>query len=240
LLLQATKIDFLYGNVPVLIDISLSVLSGEIVSVIGSNGSGKSTLLKTIAGHKYPKRGMVTFEGRDVTFTPPWHKLSLGLAFVPEERQLFGGLSVQENLFLGVFPIREKVNKQVINKYLDAVYYLFPRLNGKRSQSAKTLSGGEQQMLAIGRGLMSNPRLLLIDELSLGLAPLVRKDIYDTLLQLNNEEGKTVLLVEQDIKECLRISNRGYLMQTGSIVCQGTAQELLGDPAVKSVYLGEQ
>jgi len=238
LLLEARQIECLYGNLPAITEINLTVSAGEIVSVIGSNGAGKSTLLKTITGHKYPNKGRVRFEDCDITFLPPWDRIALGMAFVPEGRHLFGGLSVEENLFLGGFPLRKGTDKNALREHLNLVYELFPVLKGRRKQIVKTLSGGEQQMLAIGRGLVSNPRLLLIDELSLGLAPLVKKEIYGTLLRLHNEEQKTVLLVEQDVKEALRIADRGYLIQTGRIVLQGPAQELANDPAVRDFYLG--
>ena len=239
MLLQVIKLESRYGSVPAISNINLQVAIGEIITVIGSNGTGKSTLLKTVAGHMPPWSGRVIFLERDVTFLPPWELISLGMTLVPEGRHLFGNLSVEENLFLGTFPHRKRLNKEALKKEIELIYNLFPSLQERRKQIAKTLSGGEQQMLAVGRGLVSNPQLLLLDEPSLGLAPLVKKEIFETLSNLHKEKKTTVLLVEQDVKWALDIADRGYLMQTGQIVLEDEAQALAKAPTVQEIYMGK-
>jgi branched-chain amino acid transport system ATP-binding protein len=239
MLLQVIKLESRYGSVPAISNVDLQVTIGEIVTVIGSNGTGKSTLLKTVTGHMPPWSGSVIFLEQDVTFWPPWELIRLGMTLVPEGRHLFGSLSVEENLFLGTFPHRKKLKKKSLRNEIEFIYNLFPGLRERSKQTAKTLSGGEQQMLAVGRGLVSNPKLLLLDEPSLGLAPLVKKEIFKTLNQLHREKKTTILLVEQDVKGALEIADRGYLMQTGRIILEDEAKALAKNQAVKEIYLGK-
>jgi len=238
MLLEVIGLESRYGRLPAISDVNLRVPKGEIVAVIGSNGAGKSTLLKTVSGHMPPKEGSIFFDEKDVTFFPPWELIRLGMVLVPEGRHLFGSLSVEENLFLGTFPHRKNMGKEDLKRRIGFVYNLFSRLQERRKQIAKTLSGGEQQMLAVGRGLVSNPSLLLLDEPSLGLAPLIKREIFETLVRLHKEKDTTVLLVEQDVKGALDIANRGYLMQTGRIVLEDEAKALSQNPAVQRIYLG--
>lgn len=239
MLLQVIDLESRYGRIPAISDVNLQLSMDEIVTVIGSNGAGKSTLLKTVAGHMPPRKGNIIFLGKDVTFLHPWDLIRLGMVLVPEGRHLFGGLSVEENLSLGTFPHRKKLNKKALKKEIGLIYDLFPRLQERRKQIVKTLSGGEQQMLAVGRGLVSKPKLLLLDEPSLGLAPLVKKEIYETLTRLHREKKTIILLVEQDVKGALGIADRGYLMQTGRIVLEDEAQALAENPAVQEIYMGK-
>lgn len=235
---QMLRIDGLaagYGHVPVLRDVALTIAAGEIVTLIGANGAGKSTLLKAVMGLIRPSAGSVSFEGADVTGTAPEKLVRRGLALVPEGRMLFGPMSVEDNLRLGAH-VR---GRDQVAETQERVFTLFPVLEQRRRQSAATLSGGEQQMLAIGRALMSRPSLLLLDEPSLGLAPKVIAEIFGTLDVLRGD-GLTVLLVEQDVKVALRHADRGYVMRTGSIVMQGTAAELLANDDVRHIYLGAQ
>jgi branched-chain amino acid transport system ATP-binding protein len=222
-----------YGHVPVLRGIDLHVRSGEIVTLVGSNGAGKSTLLKTIVGLVHSTSGRVLYGGMDMTRTVPERAVRAGMALVPEGRMLFGPLSVDENLRLGAFARRGAPDPEDFER----VFALFPVLRERLGQTAATLSGGEQQMLAIGRALMSRPRLLLLDEPSLGLAPRVIAEIFGTLARLR-AEGLTVLLVEQDVRIALRHADRGYVMRTGAIALSGSAAELLADDHVRHIYLG--
>lgn len=222
-----------YGHVPVLRDVSLSVDAGEVVTLVGGNGAGKSTLLKTVMGLVRPSAGRVTFAGADVTRTPPERMVRDGLALVPEGRMLFGPMTVEENLLLGA----HSRGRSEYSESLERVSSLFPVLRQRLRQSAATLSGGEQQMLAVARALMSRPVMLLLDEPSLGLAPKVIAEIFATLDRLR-AEGLTVLLVEQDVKVALEHADRGYVMRTGSIVMQGAAADLLADEHIRHIYLG--
>ncbi|TAK34016.1 MAG: ABC transporter ATP-binding protein [Chloroflexota bacterium] len=236
-MLEVNDLNTFYGHVRAIRDVSISVHPGEIVAILGANGAGKSTLLNTIAGMIPPAAGRIALDGLDVTFRRSHELVQRGLILVPERRQLFWPLTVEENLRLGAY--RCRTGTRQLGKNLERIYSLFPRLAERRKQGAGTLSGGEQQMVAIGRGLMSQPRLFLLDEPSLGLAPLVRAEIFRALRQLNGEHGLTLLLVEQDTKLALSIANRGYVMQTGQIVLQGQAQSLLANAEVHDIYLGK-
>jgi branched-chain amino acid transport system ATP-binding protein len=222
-----------YGRVPVLRGVDLHVATGEIVTLVGANGAGKSTLLKTIVGLVHASSGRVLYDGADTTRTVPERAVRAGLALVPEGRMLFGPLTVEENLRLGAFARRGAPDPEDFER----VFALFPVLRERIAQTASTLSGGEQQMLAIGRALMSRPRLLLLDEPSLGLAPKVIAEILRTLDRLR-ADGLTVLLVEQDVKIALRHADRGYVMRTGTIAHSGSAKELLADDHIRNIYLG--
>jgi branched-chain amino acid transport system ATP-binding protein len=223
-----------YGEVQILRDVSLDVREKEIVALIGANGAGKTTLLNTISQILRPMAGSISFAGRDVTAARPDEIVGAGIVHVPQGRRLFSGLTVKENLLQGAFMRRDTPD---IHADLDWVYGLLPRLKERSGQMAGRLSGGEQQMCAIGRGLMSRPRLLLIDELSLGLAPLVVDHLLDLISRIN-EKGTTVLLVEQDVQVALEHAHRGYVLETGRIVQSGPAEELLDDPRIRQAYLG--
>jgi branched-chain amino acid transport system ATP-binding protein len=233
-LLEVQNIDVFYGDVQVVFDLSLTVEEGEVVSIIGGNGAGKSTLLKTVSGLMTPARGQILFEGRPVHQLPPEEVVARGIVQVPEGRRLFTLMSVQDNLIVGAYNPRADGNK---DKTLEEVYSLFPRLRERSAQMATTLSGGEQQMVAIGRGLMAKPKLLMLDEPSLGLAPILIKSIFETVRQIA-EQGTTVLLVEQDVKHSLSLSHRGYVLEHGRTVMGGPAKELLDNPHIKTAYLG--
>jgi branched-chain amino acid transport system ATP-binding protein len=224
-----------YGHVPVLHGIDLHVDAGEVVTLVGANGSGKSTLLKTVVGLVKARSGSVRFDGRDITRTSPEAAVRSGIALVPEGRMLFGPLTVDENLRLGAFSVKAGAEGTATD--LEHVFHLFPVLRERLAQPAATLSGGEQQMLAVGRALMSRPRLLLLDEPSLGLAPKVIAEIFGTLDRLR-AEGLTVLLVEQDVKVALRHADRGYVMRTGRIALEGSSAALLADDHIRLIYLG--
>jgi len=226
-----------YGNLKVLKNVSMHITQGEIVTIIGANGAGKTTLLSTIAGLLRATSGEILFEGRNIiNFTAP--KIpALGCVMVPEGRQIFASLSVKENLILGGHTLKRKGGKALLRQ-LEAQYELFPILKERRGQYAGTLSGGEQQMLAMGRALMSKPSLIMMDEPSTGLAPLIVQDIFKVIVRMR-DEGKTVLLVEQNAKAALQAANRGYVLETGKVVLQGKAGDLLEDVEVKRAYLGK-
>jgi branched-chain amino acid transport system ATP-binding protein len=226
-----------YGKLRVLKNISMHVQEGEIVTIIGANGAGKTTLLSTIAGLIRSTSGEMVFRGRNIGQLAPQKIPALGCVMVPEGRQVFAPLSVEENLILGGHLLR-KEGRQGLEQQLDAQYALFPILKERREQFAGTLSGGEQQMLAMARALMSKPSLIMMDEPSTGLAPLIVKDIFRVIVQLR-DEGKTVLLVEQNAKAALQVADRGYVFETGKVVLQGRAGELLEDEEVKRAYLGK-
>lgn len=226
-----------YGRVEVLRGIDLQVARGEMVTVIGSNGAGKSTLLKTITGMLKPTSGDIVLDGRSVAGARPEALVRSGMALVPEGRLLFGSMTVSENLELGAYALKGRDRKGELAKRLDRVTGLFPVLGERGGQPAETLSGGEQQMLAVGRALMSGPRLLLLDEPSLGLAPRVIAEIFRALDSLR-EQGVTILLVEQDARLALKHADRGYVMRTGRIVLEGNAEELLANDDVRLIYLG--
>ncbi len=234
-MLVLERISSYYGRIQALKAISLRVEEGEIVALIGANGAGKTTLLNSVSGLVLPQEGRVLFDGRDITHLPPEDTVHLGISHVPEHRQLFGTMTVYENLLLGAY--HRRVSRAELAGDLGQVFELFPRLEERQGQLAGTLSGGEQQMLAIARGLMARPRLLLLDEPSLGLAPLIVRDLFRVIRSLR-ERGTTVLLVEQNARAALHLADRAYVLETGSIVLEGPAQELLEDERVQAAYLG--
>lgn len=233
-MLQVENLNVYYGVIHALHDVSLAVGAGEIVTLIGSNGAGKSTTLLTLSGLLQPTSGSVRFEDKDLLNLPPHQRVTRGLVQVPEGRRVFSTLTVAENLDLGSYTRRDKTQ---VKQDLEEVYELFPRLRERRSQQAGTLSGGEQQMLAVGRAMMSRPRLLLLDEPSLGLAPLLVKEIFNVVKRIR-DRGVTVLLVEQNAHMSLAIADRAYVLETGRVVMSGPAQDIARDPRVKEAYLG--
>ena len=233
-LLEVKDLSSGYGDVQILWDVSLEVRQGEIVALIGANGAGKTTLLHTLSQLVKPRSGSIRFEGRDITKASPEEVVNTGIVHVPQGRRLFAGLTVKENLLQGAYPRRDT---EKVEADLEWVFGLLPRLRERANQVAGRLSGGEQQMCAIGRGLMSRPRLLLIDELSLGLAPMVVDSLLDLISQINRK-GTTVLLVEQDVQVALEHAHRGYVLETGRIVQSSPAAELLEDPRIRQAYLG--
>lgn len=232
--LEISNISVSYGDVQVIFDLSLKVEEGEVVSIIGGNGAGKSTLLKTISGLLHPGEGSISFEGRPIHAAPPEEVVDLGIVQIPEGRRLFTLMSVKDNLIVGAY--NRRANPHIAD-LMKEVYTLLPRLSERESQLAMTLSGGEQQMVAIGRGLMAKPKLLMLDEPSLGLAPILIRDIFETVRKIA-DQGTTVLLVEQDVKHSLSLSDRGYVLEHGRINMEGPASELLENPHVKTAYLG--
>ena len=224
-----------YGEIPALKGIALEVRQGEIVALLGNNGAGKTTTLRTISGLLVPTRGSVTLEGQPLAGVAPHRVVLRGIAHVPEGRRIFNRLTVRENLMMGAYTRNDTA---VIAGDLDRVFALFPRLDERITQVAGTLSGGEQQMLAIGRALMARPRLLLLDEPSMGLAPVLVEQIFDTVRDINRQ-GTTILLVEQNAAMALAVAQRGYVIETGTIVLSGTAAELADSPEVRRAYLGE-
>ena len=236
-LLEVDRLELAYGPVAVCRDISLRLDRGEIVALIGANGAGKSTTLRAIAGVLSPRRGMIRFVGRDVTATPSYERSKLGIALVPEGRHVFPFLTVRENLELGGFNVRNDAAK--VRQRMDGVFAMFPRLSERSSQNAGTLSGGEQQMLVLGRAMMSEPQLLCLDEPSLGLAPIVVQDIFQKIKAIN-ATGTSVLLVEQNARYALETASRGYVLQTGRIIAAASCAALKQDPRVKEAYLGRR
>ena len=234
-MLKIENLDVFYDGLQALYSVSFEVQMQEFVCILGPNGAGKSTLLQTIAGMLIPGQGTIFFEERPIHGLPAYKVATLGLALIPEEGWLFGQMSVEENLLMGAYP---KMARQNTKHHMDVVFNLFPILAQRRKQQEETLSGGERQMLAVGRGLMSNPRMLLLDEPSLGLAPLVVKDILSALVQINKKEKTTILLTEQNIFHALKITQRGYLLENGKIAMQGVSDELLGNEHIKKNYLG--
>ena len=233
-MLKVENIEVRYSGLPVIQEISLNVRAGELVSVVGGNGAGKSTLFKAIMGVLRPTRGGITFRGEALSGKSTAEIVRRGLVCIPEDRKLFRPLSVEENLHLGAYILK---NRRQHLTLMEEVFTLFPRLKERRRQPAATLSGGEQQMLAIGRGLMADPRLLLLDEPSLGLAPLLVDEVFKVVKKLK-ERGMTILLVEQNVREALEICSRGYILQTGRIIQEGTGAELLQSNAVQKAFLG--
>ena len=223
-----------YDGVPVVFGVSLEVMPGELVAVVGANGAGKTTTMRSIAGLNNPLQGTIRFEGRDISRLRAHQTLALGISYVPEGRRLFAKLSVEENLSLGAYT--EKSDAE-IKRRLDEMLELFPILRDRARQTAETLSGGEQQMLAIARGLMSRPKLLMLDEMSLGLMPTLVEKMMETIVAINRR-GVTVLLVEQMVQEALEIAHRGYVLQTGRVVLTGSAKELLDSEEIRRAYLG--
>jgi branched-chain amino acid transport system ATP-binding protein len=233
-MLTINDIDVYYGNIHALKGVSLEINEGEIVTLIGANGAGKSTLLKTISGLLKPKKGEVSFEGSSIAGKVAQAIVKRGISHVPEGRRIFAGMTVEENLELGAYLRKDK---QGIREDFEKVYQLFPRLLERKKQQAGTLSGGEQQMLAMGRALMARPRLLLLDEPSMGLAPLLVKTIFEIIREIN-QTGTTILLVEQNANMALSIADRAYVIETGKIVASGSAEELNQSDQIRNAYLG--
>ena len=233
-MLEVNNVDVFYGDVQVLWDVSFNVQKGEIVALIGANGSGKTTSLNTISSILKPKKGSVTYEGQPLHTRAPHDLVTLGIAHVPEARRLFPEMTVKENLLLGALtPAAKKSRPEMLEK----VYGIFPRLKEREKQAAGTMSGGEQQMCAIARGLMSKPRLLMLDEPSLGLSPILVSDIFRVIEEVH-AAGVTVLLIEQNVFKTLAVADRAYVLENGRIVLQGTGKDLLNDEHVKKAYLG--
>ena len=234
-LLELKKLAVSYGGIQAVKGIDLDVNLGELVCLIGANGAGKTTTLKGVCGMLPIKSGTIHYDGRDITGRPPFELVRGGLAMVPEGRGVFGALTIEENLAMGAYIRRDRDG---VKADIERVFALFPRLKERRKQTAGTLSGGEQQMLAMGRALMSKPRLLLLDEPSMGLAPLMVQKVFETVLAVSRE-GVTILLIEQNAKLALEVSDRGYVMESGEITLQGEARSLLHDRKVRAAYLGE-
>ena len=234
-MLQATDLKVNYGVIQAIKGVSFEVNEGEVIALIGANGAGKTTILHTVTGLIAPKSGKIEFEGKDITKMPAHKIVTLGMAHVPEGRRVFADLSVYENLLMGAFTRKDK---DEIAKTLEMVYKRFPRLRERKNQVAGTLSGGEQQMLAMGRALMSHPKILLMDEPSMGLSPLFVNEIFDIIKEVS-ASGTTVLLVEQNAKKALSIADRAYVLETGKIVLDAAADVLMNDPSIKKAYLGE-
>jgi len=224
-----------YDSVPVIFDVSFTVEEGELISIVGSNGAGKTTILRTISGLLKPFSGTIEFMGKRIDKLPAHQIVKLGIAHVPEGRHVFGKMSVRDNLLMGAYTIDDP---NEVKRLLDEMYELFPKLAEREDQKAETMSGGEQQMLAIARALMAKPKLLLVDEMSLGLMPLMVDKVLETLKEVNEKKGVTILMVEQKVQEALEIADRGYILQTGRIVAEGTGKELLESDLVKKAYLG--
>jgi branched-chain amino acid transport system ATP-binding protein len=233
-ILRVEDIKVRYSGLPVIHGLTLTVNAGETVCVVGSNGAGKSTLLRAIMGAQRIFEGRILFAGREIHKIRTEEIVELGIIYVPEEKMLFQPLSVEENLLLGAYTLKDAAQ---IEANLGFVYKLFPRLHERRNQPASTLSGGEQQMVAIGRGLMSNPQVLMLDEPSLGLAPVLVDEVLDTVRRLK-EEGITILLVEQNVREALDLADRGYILQTGRVIAEGSGNELLASDVIRSAFLG--
>jgi len=233
-LLKIKNIDVFHGSLQALWDVSLEVRQGEILALIGANTSGKSTLLDTISGLLHPARGSIEFEGQDISLLEPFNVVELGISQIPEGRRLFPELTVLDNLIIGSYNRKARAKKE---QNLKEVYGHFPILEERKGQLAKTLSGGEQQMLAIGRGLMADPKLMLLDEMSLGLAPIILDELYRALKEIK-ERGITILFVEQNVRRTLQEAERAYIMETGRVVLSGTPAELQEEEEVKKAYFG--
>jgi branched-chain amino acid transport system ATP-binding protein len=233
-MLEIDQLAVAYGDVQVLWDVSLRVERGEIVTLVGANGAGKTTLLRAISRTVPARSGTITLEGERIDRAPSMRVVELGVAHVPEGRRLWPEMSVEDNLLLGAFPRRARAEAQ---DTLDHVFTLFPRVKERRGQVAGTLSGGEQQMVAIGRGLMSRPSILMLDEPSLGLAPIIVAEMFEAVRRIN-QAGTTVLLVEQNVRQALEIATRGYVVETGRVVGSGTRDELLASDEIRKAYLG--
>ena len=234
-MLEIKDLEVYYGMIQAIKGISFEVNEGEVIALIGANGAGKTTTLQTITGMLQAKKGHIFFEGEDITKVPGHKIVSMGMAHVPEGRRVFAHLSVLENLKLGAFTRKDK---NEIAESLEKVYKIFPRLEERKNQSAGTLSGGEQQMLAMGRALMSKPRIILMDEPSMGLSPIFVEEIFSIIKEIS-AAGTTVLLVEQNAKKALSIADRAYVLETGNIVLSGDAEELMNNESIKKAYLGE-
>lgn len=237
-MLKIRNLESGYNKLRVLKSISIHVKPGEIVAIIGANGAGKSTLLKTITGLIKVLNGSIYFKNNDISILPTEKIVALGCSLIPERRQLFPTMTVRENIILGSYMLLKKKQRNQVNKIMEEIFALFPKLKEREYQLAGTLSGGEQQMVAIARSLMSDPELIMMDEPSLGLAPLIVKEIFNVIIKLK-EKGKTILLVEQNAKQALKISDRGYVLETGSLAMDGTSEELLNNHDVQRAYLGK-
>lgn len=235
-MLTVSNIKTYYGNIEALKGISLEIEEGEIVTLIGSNGAGKTTTLSTIAGILKPKEGTINFNSKDITGMPAHKVVNEGIVLVPEGRRVFAKLTVEENLKVGAYS--RKIRKAQLIDEISEIYKFFPRLEERKKQLAGTLSGGEQQMLVIGRGLMSKPKLLLLDEPSMGLSPIIVKEIFKIIENINAELNTTIFLVEQNAKMALKVADRGYVIETGNIVLKGKKAELIENEKVKKAYLG--
>ncbi len=235
IMLELQNINTFYGNIQALHDISIEIAQGEIITLIGANGAGKSTTLMSICGLTPPQDGKIIYQGQDITGMPPDEIVTMGICQVPEGRLIFPGLTVVENLDMGAFL---RSDPEGIRKDMEYVFDLFPILAERRRQAGGTLSGGEQQMLAIARALMARPRLLFLDEPSMGLAPMITRQIFDIVKRINEEEGTTVFLVEQNANLALKVAHRGYVMETGRITMHAECGQLLADESVKKAYLG--
>lgn len=234
-MLEIKDLEVYYGMIQAIKGVSFDVNEGEVIALIGANGAGKTTILHTITGLLSPKKGSVVFEGQDITKIPAHKIVSLGMAHVPEGRRVFAQMSVYQNLKMGAYT---RSSKEEIEASLETVYKRFPRLEERKNQIAGTLSGGEQQMLAMGRALMSQPKIILMDEPSMGLSPILVNEIFD-IIQSVSASGTTVLLVEQNAKKALSIADRAYVLETGKIVMSGDAKQLMNDDSIKKAYLGE-
>ncbi len=234
-MLEVKDIQVFYGMIQAIKGVSFEVNKGEVIALIGANGAGKTTILQTVTGLLKPKAGKIIFEGKDITKTPGYKIVGMGMAHVPEGRRVFANLSVLDNLRMGAYTRKDK---NEIEESLKMVYEHFPRLEERKAQPAGTLSGGEQQMLAMGRALMSKPSILLMDEPSMGLSPIFVNEIFD-IIEKVSKEGTTVLLVEQNAKKALEIADRAYVLETGNIVLSGAAKDLINDDSIKKAYLGE-
>ena len=233
-MLEIQNLSSAYGNVQILYDVSFKVEEKEILSIIGPNGAGKTTLVKTIMGLLPPKSGTITFKGQNISKLPPYERVKKGIAMIPEGREIFPRMTVEENMRLGAYTINDKTK---IKDTMEKVFEIFPVLKKKEKSLAQTLSGGEQQMLVICRSLMCNPQLLILDEPSLGLAPIIVEKVLDTIRTIN-DEGVTILLVEQNIQDSLEVADRGYVLEEGRIVLEGKSRELLSNSHIKEAYLG--
>lgn len=234
-MLEIKDLEVYYGMIQAIKGVSFEVNEGEVIALIGANGAGKTTILHTITGLLEAKKGSILFEGKDITKVPAHKIVSMGMAHVPEGRRVFSNLTVFQNLKMGAYTRKDKTE---LEETLKTVYKRFPRLEERQNQLAGTLSGGEQQMLAMGRALMSHPRILLMDEPSMGLSPIFVNEIFD-IIQKVSASGTTVLLVEQNAKKALSISDRGYVLETGKIVLEGKSSELLNNDSIRKAYLGE-
>ncbi len=233
-MLKLQDVEIFYGQMEVIKKVSLEVRAGELVSVIGPNGAGKTTLIKAIMGLKEIRAGQILFEGQDISHLPPWKRAEMGIGYIPEGRRVFGNLSVEDNLKMGGYKVKDKA---AIRKSMDNIYALFPRLAERKKQFANTMSGGEQQMLAIGRAMVLEPKLLLIDEISMGLMPIMVNTCFNIIKDLN-EMGITVLVVEQNANKILKIAHRGYVLETGNVIITDTAENLRQNDVVRNAYLG--
>lgn len=235
-MLKVENISTYYGNIQALKGVSLEINDGEIVTLIGANGAGKTTTLKTIEGLLKPKSGKIFLDRQDITGLPAHKVVSKGIVLVPEGRRVFPKLTIEENLQAGAYS--RSIKKDQMNEEIKNIYKIFPRLEERKKQFAGTLSGGEQQMLAIGRALMAKPKLLLLDEPSMGVAPIVVREIFEVIKDINKKMGTTIFLVEQNAKMALSVANRGYVIETGNIILNGTGNELRESEEVKKAYLG--